>query len=557
MISDRFGFLVVAGVVSVSIAIFARLRSTRTAVDFQLAGRQIGVLTNGFAIAGDYLSAASFLGVAGAVYADGLDGAWYATGFAAGFIPVLLFVATPLRRFGDRSLPDFLGRRYRSEPLRIVAVIVVAVITLAYLIPQAVAGGLAWELLSARSLPGMTAFGTGVVATMVVAAALVVIGGMRGTTWNQALVFVVLLAILTWLAVTAAAHGYSYIGALDAVSRDPLTAPTDSGTVAVVTDRIKGGPAVFDQPGARYTQLELTALLMTLIFGAAGLPHVMNRFFASPTGRAARLTTVWVLGLVGLFYGLAIMLGTIARDAIAQVAPRVEWLSELTVDGILRVPEYALLSLGRLFGGESGLSVVVTGAMLAIMTTIGGLLLAASSAWSHDIYERHLNPNASHHQALRVGQLAVVVVALSAAAIALAFDPNQNAWIGPSAIAGLVTGAFGIAASTLTPVLILGIWWKPMNAAGALVGLVVGLSLSVAAVIAALFVPDSPTIVRIPAIVVTPLVCVLGIAVSRLTEPTADIESIWIQMHGSASDRRAERLARLAVSESPASVPSP
>lgn len=539
-------------VASVAIVVLARLRSTRTAVDFQLAGRQMGVVTNACAICGDYVSAASFLGVAAAVYSAGLDGAWYATGFAAGFVPVLLFIATPLRRFGDRSLPDFLSRRFRSERVRLVAVIVVELIILAYLLPQAVAGGLAWQLLSDVALPGTSPYGTGIVIATVLTSVLVMVGGMRGTTWNQALQFIVLLAVLAWLVVALLSSGFSYGGALAEVSENELTtvvtAADGSERIEQVLSQLDGEPARFGEPGARYGAVGHFALVVTLVAGTAGLPHVMNRFFTSPTGRAARMTTVWVLGLVGLFYTLAVMLGTAARSVIPdRIGDDDGWLAELTVDGVLRVPEHALLSIGHLFGGSLGLSVVITGAILAIMSTTGGLLLAASASWGHDIYERHLNPRATRSEALRAGQLAVLAVAVGAALLAGLLDPVAASASTPSVIASLVTAAFGVAGCSLTPALVLGIWWKRTTAAGALTGLILGAAASLVAILASTAGAGPDWLLQTPTLVIGPIVSAVIIVVSLLTRPVEDVDEIWVRMHGSAHDRAAERIARVTL----------
>ncbi len=546
------GVVIAALGLSLAVVVLARVRGSRTAVDFQLAGRQMGVVTNACAICGDYVSAASFLGVAAAVYSAGLDGAWYATGFAAGFVPVLLFIATPLRRFGDRSLPDFLGRRFRSERVRLTAVVVVELIILAYLIPQAVAGGLAWELLSDAALPGLTPYGTGIVASTVLTALLVVIGGMRGTTWNQALQFVLLLAVLIWLALALVGSGFSYAAAIEDASVGELTTAVTGADGAerleVVENRLDGAPARFAEPGARYGGVGHFSLVITLVAGTAGLPHVMNRFFTSATGRAARMTTVWVLGLVGLFYTLAVMLGTAARSVIpARMATDDGWLGDLTVDGVLRVPEHALLSLGRLYGGGIGLSVVTTGALLAIMSTIGGLLLAASASWGHDIYERYLNPQATRVQALRAGQIAVVVVAVGSAVAAAVLDPVAVSDATPSVIASLVTAAFAVAGCTLTPCLVLGIWWKRTTATAAVIGMVLGTVLSLGLMGLGLSDLGLPQVLRTPTIVVGPLVSLVMIGVSLAGRPVDDIDGIWLRMHGSAQDRAAERIARVTL----------
>ncbi len=548
----QLGVLLVALGFSFATVILARVRSTRTALDFQLAGRQMGVVTNACAICGDYVSAASFLGVAAAVYAAGLDGAWYATGFAAGFVPVLLFIATPLRRFGDRSIPDFLARRFESEAVRLVAVLMVELIILAYLVPQAVGGGLAWELLADASLPGLNPYGTGIVASTVLTALLVVIGGMRGTTWNQAIQFVILVAVLVWLAAALVSQGFSYADALNDTNATVLSSPTvgpdGEAELEPVVSQLDGEPAVFGRPGARYGAVGHFALVFTLIAGTAGLPHVMNRFFTSPTGRAARMTTVWVLAMVGLFYTLAVMLGTAARALVTEaVAARDPWLDELTVSGVLVVPEHALLSLGKLYGGDSGLAVVTTGALLAIMSTIGGLLLAASASWGHDVYERYLNPRASRAQALRAGQSAVIVVAVGAAVVAVALDPSNVSNSTPSVVAALVTAAFALAGSTLTPCLVLGIWWKRTSAPAVVVGMLVGAVLSITSIVAGLTNPDLPRTLQTPTLVLGPLVSLLIIGISLVTKPASEVESIWIRMHGSANDRQAERIARVTL----------
>ncbi len=548
MTAAQAGVLVAALVVSVGIGLLARVRSTRTALDFHLAGRQTGVLLNAFAICGDYVSAASFLGVAAAVYAAGLDGAWYATGFAAGFIPVLLFIATPLRRFGERSIPDFLGRRYRSEGVRLLAVVIVELIILAYLVPQAVASGIAWELLSNASLPGLSAYATGIVLSTSFTAFLVLVGGMRGTTWNQALQFAVLLAVLIWLTLMLVAEGFSYAETLTDVEAQTLATPVvnDDGSEQLITveSRLEGGDATFGLPGARYGAVGHFALVFTLMAGTAGLPHVMNRFFTSPTGRAARMTTVWVVGLVGVFYTLAVMLGAAARLEISRRADELDWLAELSVDGVLRVPEHALLSLGRLYGGQLGLSVVTTGALLAIISTIGGLLLAASASWGHDIYERHINPHASRAQALRAGQVSVAVVALIASVLALLLDPARITIGTPSLVASLVTMAFALAGSTLTPAMILGIWWKRSTAPAIILGMATGLVLALAALTWSLADPNAPETLQTPVVAVGPLVSAIIVVVSLKTKPVADVDEIWLKLHGSASDRGAERLTQ-------------
>jgi cation/acetate symporter len=534
------------------ITLVVRPRGTST-VDFYLAGQRVGVATNALAICGDYFSAASFLGVAAAVYVSGLDGVWYAVGFAAGFVPVLLFVAAPLRRFGEFSIPDFLGRRLASERVRLVAVGVVQIVILSYLVPQAVGSGITWQLLVGHGLPGLSAYATGVVLSTAVVAGLVAFGGMRGTTWTQAIQFLLLLGALVWLAVAVAGSGFHYSGAVAELSAEPLANPVRDDTGWHL--QLEGNqldptqPATFGQPGAAYGPLAQFALILTLVMGTAGLPHVMNRYFTSPTGTAARMTTVWVLGLAGLFYALAVMLGTAARQQIAAAVEHHPWLEELTVDGVLRVPEHALPVLGRIYGGDSGLAVVAAGALVAVMSTIAGLLLAAAASWGHDVYERHINPRATQSQAVWAGRASTAVVALAAGGLAIAMQPEEITPAVPSIVAAMVTWAFAIAGSALTPVFVLAIWWRGTTAAGATAGMVVGGLVSVTMfVVGALPIgPGLGEMLMTPTLVAAPLAALVTWLVSRATTPPDDVERQWLVLHGTAADRHAERLARLTI----------
>jgi cation/acetate symporter len=536
------------------IALLLAVRPRRaSSIDFYLAGQRIGVVTNALAICGDYFSAASFLGVAAAVYVSGLDGVWYAAGFAAGFVPVLLFVAAPLRRFGQFSLPDFLGRRLESDRVRLAAVCVVQVITLSYLVPQAVASGITWRLLVGSGVLGLDAYATGVVLATTTIAGLVALGGMRGTTWTQAVQFVFLMAVLVWLASAVLSDGFDYTTAVADLSREPLRNPVvvdgDVRLQAQDSALQPGTPARFDEPGARYSLTGQITLLITLMLGTAGLPHVMNRYFTCPTGREARRTTVWVLAAAGIFYTLAVMLGTAARSTIAGLATTPAWLEPLTVEGILRIPEHALLALGRITAGETGLAIIAIAALVAVISTMAGLLLAAAASWGHDVYAFVIHRRATQHQVVLAGQLAVVGTAAVAAAVALRLDPTSLSALFPSAVATMVTWAFAVAGSALTPVIVLSIWWRGMTAAGAVAGMAVGGVLAVILFLVALLQPDWTLagLLLTPSPVAAPCAVVAAVAVSRRTLTPAGLTQLWARLHGTAADRHAERLARLTL----------
>lgn len=534
------------------LALAIRPRGVST-LDFYLAGQRVGVATNASAICGDYFSAASFLGVAAAVYVSGLDGVWYATGFAAGFVPVLLFVAAPLRRFGEFSIPDFLGRRLASDRVRLVAVGVVQLIILSYLVPQAVGSGITWQLLVGQGIGGLSPYATGVIISTAAITGLVAFGGMRGTTWTQAVQFLLLLSALVWLAIAVLASGFNYGGAVAELAVEPLANPVHvdgAWDLETTPNRLDdSSPASFGEPGARYGGLGQFALIITLVMGTAGLPHVMNRYFTSPTGTAARMTTVWVLGLAGLFYALAVMLGTAARALIPGAVDDHPWLEELTIDGVLRVPEHALPVLGRIYGGEAGLGLVAAGALIAVMSTIAGLLLASAASWGHDVYERHINPRATQRQAVWAGRSTVVFVAIVSAGLALGLRPESLTALLPSIVATMVTWAFALAGSALTPVFILAIWWRRTTAAGAVAGMVVGAVAAISMFITGAVVGDGGLgeMLMTPTMVAAPLAAAVTVLVSRRTSVPADLERLWLKMHGTAADRQTEKLARLTI----------
>jgi cation/acetate symporter len=546
--------LVLGGLTVLALALAVRPRRA-SSIDFYLAGQRIGVITNALAICGDYFSAASFLGVAAAVYVSGLDGVWYATGFAAGFVPVLLFVAAPIRRFGQFSLPDFLGRRLASDRVRLAAVAVVQMIILSYLVPQAVASGITWRLLVGTGLLGLDAYATGVLLATTTIAGLVAFGGMRGTTWTQAMQFVFLLAVLIWLTGAVIGDGFHYATAVSDISREPLRNPVlvdGAWQLRPETNALDSTrPAWFDQPGARYSVLGQLMLVMTLILGTAGLPHVMNRYFTSPTGRETRKTTVWVLGAAGVFYTLAIMLGTAARTFVAEAVDSTSWLSTLTVDGVLRIPEHALLVLGRLVGGTTGLALIAIAALVAVTSTMAGLLLAAAASWGHDTYAGVFRKTAPQDQVVLAGRLAVVGTAAIAAVVALRLEPSSLSAQVPSAVATMGTWAFAVAGSALTPVIVLAIWWPRMTAAGAVTGLAIGSTVAIAAFLYAVLQPQASvaTLLLTPTPIAAPCTVLSAVLVSRHTAAPENVSQIWVRMHGTAADRTAERLARLTIAD--------
>lgn len=588
---DIHGLGAVLSLIAVMLGVsWAVRRSTSTTLDFYLARRQIGPFLNACAICGDYFSAASFLGVAGAVYASGLDGVWFATGFAAGFLIVLLFLAAPLRRAGQFSIPDFLANRFSSQGVRLTAVGIVQVIVLIYLVPQMAGAGLTWEVLMGRGLAGLSPYATGILLTTLAIAIYAVVGGMRGTTWNQALQFSLLFFTVFLTAAIAMGRGFSYPHAVEQVSRRSLAVPatvtperlrspagdgrsrlelvrsvmSPAGYQRVVA-RLERGvspihvlipaknrlhpdrPMRFSEPGYRYSLGQQIALIVTLLLGTAGLPHIVNRYFTSTSGRAARTSTVWVLPLAGSFYFLAVMLGVAARSELPQTVGA-GTTNENFVDGVVRVPEQALLLLASELGGDPLLALVATAALAAMLSTIGGLLIAAAVSWGHDVYEQFINPYAPEIRRVRVGQVAVILTASVAAAIGVAVDGLE---LRPS-VALMVTWAFAVAGSGFTPIFLLCVWWKRMTARGAVVGMVVGAFTALALIGMELggrivdWIP-SVSVGSFPSIIAAPLAALVAVTVSLVTRAPGKSPALWVRMHGTAMERRQSRLARLAA----------
>lgn len=593
--SDPSSLFATLGLIAAMLGVsWAVRRSTFTTLDFYLARRQVGPFLNACAICGDYFSAASFLGVAGVVYASGADGIWFATGFAAGFMVILLFLAAPFRRAGQFSIPDFLATRFDSTAVRLTAVCVVQLIVLLYLVPQLAGAGLIWEVFIGRGLGTLSPYSTGIVLSTVAIVLQAVVGGMKGTTWNQALQFGLILFTVIVLGMVVTAGGFSYPTAVEEASRGPLTAPTDvartrlvspDGSPTALLERARSvmSPAGYDsvveelgsgsrrvdvllpadnrlhperelrfmEPGFRFTGLEQIALIFTLLLGTAGLPHITHRYFTSSSGRAARASTVWVLGLAVVFYFLAVLLGVAARSELPHYLP-----AGLTngdyLDGIVRIPEKALLFLASETGGEPLLALVSAAAFAAVLSTVGGLLIAAATSWGRDVYEHFINPEASEARRIRFARIAVTLSALVAALISIGISVIGDA--SAPGVALMVTWAFAVAGSSLTPVFLLAVWWRRTTSTGVLAGLITGAVLSVGAISLAVMGQrfgwaEWTQLGHFPSLLAAPFAAFNTIVLSlRGTAPSTS-SAWWVRLHGTAPERRQALLIRLAASE--------
>ncbi|MDQ0259747.1 Na+(H+)/acetate symporter ActP [Sinomonas atrocyanea] len=397
---------------------FYGLRISRTTSDFYVASRTVRPWWNASAIGGEYLSAASFLGVAGLIMVSGSQALWYPVGYTAGFLMLLLFVAAPLRRSGAYTIPDFTAARLGSLAARRTTSVLVVLIGWLYIIPQLQGAALAVRITT--GLPGWA--GSAAVVAVVVLA--VMLGGMRSITFVQAFQFWLKLACLAvpavFLALLVAGRGLPGAGseALAALSAAPGTSD--------------GGYRTF-------------SLLLALLFGTLGLPHVLVRFYTNPDGVTARRTTVIVLGLLTVFYIFPTAVGLIGRIAAPDLASQGDALAILLPERLLAGPLGTALS-----------ALVLAGAMAAFLSTTSGLLVSVAGVISQELFGGSVR---GFRTAAAFSALVPLLLALG---------------MGGQGLAGSVGLVFAFTASTICPLLVLGIWWRRLTPAGAIAGMTVG-----------------------------------------------------------------------------------
>ncbi|MEX2291444.1 MAG: cation acetate symporter [Mycobacteriales bacterium] len=507
--------LAVALVVAATIGIGVYgLRLARTTSDFLVASRTVSPLWNASAIGGEYLSAASFLGVAGLVMVYGADALWFPVGFVAGYVVLLLFVAAPLRRSGAYTVPDFAEVRLGSRSLRRLSAVAAVAIGLLYLVPQLHGAGLA--LRATTGLPVQV----GAVLVAVVVTGNVMGGGMRSATFVQAFQYWLKLTSLAvpavFLLLAWQADGRPALGGpagpvftgSTTVSADspvrfvveqpvPVLMDGEQRLLGVGPHRLAQGSTIVFPAGAAVPHVEglepatgrswvrplsgaggvehplyaTYALVLATFLGTMGLPHVLVRFYTNPDGRAARRTTLLVLALLGAFYLLPALYGALGRLYVPELL-----LTGRTDAVVLALPVAAL-------DGTTGLllqALLVAGAFAAFLSTSSGLLVATAGVLLQDLLPvaRNDRPAGRLHGSVRGFRFAAALV--GAVSLALALPATALP------LAQVVGLAFAVAASTFCPLLVLGIWWRGLTATGATAGLLVGGTLSALAVTATL-----------------------------------------------------------------------
>ncbi|MFF0065191.1 cation acetate symporter [Streptomyces sp. NPDC005279] len=444
-------------------------RQTKNAADFYAGGRQFTGFQNGLAVSGDYMSAASFLGIAGAIALFGYDGFLYSIGFLVAWLVALLLVAEPLRNSGRYTMGDVLAYRMRQRPVRTAAGTSTIVVSIFYLLAQmAGAGVLVSLLLGITSDAGKIAIVALVGVLMIV---YVTIGGMKGTTWVQMVKAVLLIAgtvLITFLILLK--FNFNLSDLLGSAAKN------------------SGKGSAFLEPGLKYgatsiSKLDFISLGIALVLGTAGLPHILIRFYTVPTAKAARKSVNWAIGIIGAFYLMTIVLGF---GAAALLKPGDIIASNKA--GNTAAP-LAALEIGGGSGSTGGsilLAVISAVAFATILAVVAGLTLASSSSFAHDIYANVIRKGrATEKEEVRAARWATVAIGIVSIALgALARDLN---------VAGLVALAFAVAASANLPTILYSLFWKRFTTKGALWSIYGGLTASVVLVLFSPVVSGKPT----------------------------------------------------------------
>jgi cation/acetate symporter len=507
-----------------SIAFRARVKDTK---GFYVAGANIPAVANGAAVAADWMSAASFISMAGIIAFAGYGGSLYLMGWTGGYVLLALLIAPYLRKFGKYTVPDFVGDRY-SERARAVAVVAAVFVSFTYVAGQMRGVGIVFSRFLELSITNGVMVGVGVVLVYAV------LGGMKGITWTQVAQYSVLIVayLIPAVAITDQLTG----GFVPQISFGEVLARLD-----LVQQDL--GFSSYSAPFTERGRLDMFLATATLMCGTAGLPHVIVRFYTAKSVRAARWSAFWALAFIALLYTTAPAIAVFAKyNLIEEVDERPvselpAWVSNWEQTGLIAVddldgdgivaytpdeatneltidPDIMVLANPEVAGLPAPVvGLVAAGGLAAALSTASGLLLVISSSVAHDLYYKRFRPGATEAEQLRVGRIAMA----GAVVVAGYFGVNP-----PGFVAEVVALAFGLAAASFFPVIVLGIFWKRANAQGAIAGLVVGLSTASLYMYMVLFQDMQPWF-DISAIGVGAVSMVLNtitmVVVSRLTPP--------------------------------------
>ncbi len=444
-------------------------RKTKDATDFYAGGREFTGFQNGLAISGDYMSAASFLGIAGAIALSGYDGFLYSIGFLVAWLVALVLVAEPLRNSGRYTMGDVLAFRMRQRPVRTAAGISTIIVSIFYLLAQMVGAGALVALL--LGISGEAGKNLIVVLVGVVMILYVTIGGMKGTTWVQ-MIKACLLIGGTLVVTVLVFHKFNY----------------NLSSLLGAAAENSGKGASFLEPGLKYgvdttSKINFISLGLALVLGTAGLPHILIRFYTVPTAMAARKSVNWAIGIIGVFYLMTIALGFGAAAL----------LSQKTITGSDPAGNTAAPLLAQEIGGGADstggailLAMISAVAFATILAVVAGLTLASSSSFAHDLYANVIRKGkATDKEEVSAARISSVIIGAVAIGLGI-FAGGLN-------VAGLVALAFAVAASANLPTILYSLFWKRFTTQGALWSIYGGLISSVVLVLFSPVVTSKPT----------------------------------------------------------------
>ena len=452
---------------------------------FFVAGQGVPSIANGAATAADWMSAASFISMAGLISTLGYDGSIYLMGWTGGYVLLALLLAPYLRKFGKYTVPDFVGDRYYSNAARLVAVVAAIFVSLTYVAGQMRGVGIVFSRFLQVNIE------TGVVIGMIIVGFFAVLGGMKGITWTQVAQYGVLIVAYLIPAIAIATQ----------LSGNPI--PQLAFTFSDIADKLNQiqldlGFAEYTQPFANKSMLDVLFITIALMVGTAGLPHVIVRFYTVPNMRAARYSAGWALLFIAILYTTAPAVSMFARynlidtlhDQKIETVRQLDWASKWEQTGLLKFDDKNGDGRLQLTPDEQTneikidkdiivlstpevanlapwvIALVAAGGLAAALSTASGLLLVISSSVAHDVYFRLINPQASESLRVMVGRIMVGF----AIAIAGYFGINP-----PGFVAQVVAFAFGLAAASFFPAIVLGVFDKRTNREGAIAGMLTGL----------------------------------------------------------------------------------
>ncbi len=470
IIGYLFVFLTIA--VYAVIGILAR---TAQVSEYYVAGRRVPALYNGMATASDWMSGASFVGMAGSLYILGYDGLAFVLGWTGGYVLVAVLLAPYLRKFGAFTVPDFLAVRFGGNPARVVGIIVLFCCSFTYVTAQIYATG----IIASRFL-GLQ-FEVAVFVGLIGILLCSMLGGMRAVTWTQVAQYIILIIAylipVVWLSAK--------------ITGVPIPQIMYGGILEKITaiEKTIGITKAHIQPFTDYNMLNYFALILCLMLGTASLPHILMRYFTTPSVRDARISVGWSLLFIFLLYFTAPSYAAFAKYEVLtnvvgqQISSLPGWVkawgqvglvtvTDLNKDGILQWAELKIntdvivLATPEIAGLPYVVAgLVAAGGLAAALSTADGLLLAIANALSHDVYYKMVDPQADAKRRLIVARILLVIVAIFAAWLASTK---------PSDILSMVAWAFSLAASGLFPALVLGVWWKRATTPGAVLGMIAG-----------------------------------------------------------------------------------